>query len=73
MPLGQVARVGNDLHGEATMRFLLMLACTTGATIGMAQAFPADDAKPPKPAQAEKSAEKPASYAQVVLHVEGMI
>ena len=55
------------------MRFLLMLACTTTATIGMAQAFPADDAKPPKPAQSEKSVEKPASYAEVVLHVEGMI
>ena len=55
------------------MRFLLMLACTTSATIGMAQAFPAEDAKPSKPAQSEKSVEKPASYAEVVLHVEGMI
>ena len=55
------------------MRFLLMLACTTSAAIGVAQAFPGDDAKPPKPAQSEKSAAKPASYAEVVLHVEGMI
>ena len=48
------------------MRFLLLSACVTSAVIGVAQALPAADDR-------AKPAELPASYAQVVLHVEGMI
>ena len=48
------------------MRFLLLSACVTSAGLGVARALPAADDK-------AKPAKLPASYAQVVLRVEGMI
>ena len=48
------------------MRFLLLSACVTSAVMGAARALPAADDR-------AKPAELPASYAQVVLRVEGMI
>tara|TARA_B100000029_G_scaffold84951_1_gene75559 strand:+ start:3564 stop:3710 length:147 start_codon:yes stop_codon:yes gene_type:complete len=48
------------------MRFLLLSACVTSAVIGVARALPAADDK-------AETAKLPASYAQVVLRVEGMI
>ena len=57
---------GGDLHSESTMRFLLLSACVTSAVIGAARALPAADDK-------AEPAKLPASYAQGVLRVEGMI
>ena len=48
------------------MRFLMLSACVTSSVLGVARALPAADDK-------AEPAKLPASYARVVLRVEGMI
>jgi hypothetical protein len=51
------------------MRTLLLLAAAIATSaLGVAQAFPADT-----PASKQATQARPDNYAQVVLHVEGMI